>query len=784
VYESSFEQRLPFRLEYRLRRYDGQDRWLLAQGLPRFTPDGSFLGYIGSCIDITYRREAEDELRRLNDTLEERVAERTAYAAERAALAESRAQELARSEAALREQTGLLQAILNSLAAGVMVVARDGQVTLCNPAAASMTGAEQPPASLNEWRERQAVMDGQTLAPKPLEAMPAQRALAGEAVDDAELYVVTRDGSEARWLSVNARPLRDEHGGVHGGVMVLHDITAWREAEEALRQRNALVRLLQVIAVAANEATTVESALEAALEQICAHTGWPIGHACLLDPQRQAMRSTGIWHIARDGDDGPLRQASADAEFRAGVGLPGRVMATGQSLWAPDVRLDPSFVRAQGPLSLHIRSAFALPVLTEAGVVGVLEFFSWEDDDFTEPDPLLLETLQHIGAQVGIVVERRRAEDRLTASETRFRSVVQQAPDAIFIADSGGRIVTWNRGAQLIFGYAEDEVIGQPVAMLVPERYHELGIGSLGESGEARLPGRTVEVEGRRRDGTDLPIELSIGTWNVGSETFFTGVARDITKRKRAEEHIRKLNLELEARVAERTSELARSVEELQQFAYVASHDLQEPLRSVAGYLQLLERRYQGRLDDDADRFIERAVAASLRMQTLINDLLSYSRVGTRGKPFEPVDLNAAFQHALANLRVAIEDAGAQVTATPLPTLVGDATQVTQLLQNLIGNAIKFRGDQPPRVAVSAELRDNEWLFSVRDNGIGIEQHYADRIFLIFQRLHSRSEYPGTGIGLAICKKIVERHGGRIWVESEVGQGTTFWFALPAGRTP
>ncbi len=267
-------------------------------------------------------------------------------------------------------------------------------------------------------------------------------------------------------------------------------------------------------------------------------------------------------------------------------------------------------------------------------------------------------------------------------------------------------------------------------------------------------------------------------------------VRLELGRRERADEEVRKLNAGLERRVAERTAELAERAEELnrsnvelQQFAYVASHDLQEPLRMVASFTQLLAKRYKDKLDDDARDFITYAVDGATRLQNLITDLLTYSRVGTQGKPLEPTECDAVLDRVLNSLKLVIKESGAIVARKPLPRVLADGMQLSQLFQNLLTNAIKFHGEKPPHVEISAETNGRLSKISVRDHGIGIAKGHGDRIFVIFQRLHTKTEYPGTGIGLAICKKIVERHGGKIWVEPTPGEGSTFCFTIPTAGT-
>jgi PAS domain S-box-containing protein len=352
-----------------------------------------------------------------------------------------------------------------------------------------------------------------------------------------------------------------------------------------------------------------------------------------------------------------------------------------------------------------------------------------------------------------------------------FRQLLESAPDAIIIVDSDGNILLVNRMAEVMFGYDRAELMGNAVEVLLPERFrggHLQHRKNYFANARTRPMGSGLELFATNKNGAEIPVEISLSPLQSEDGQLVTAVVRDITERQQAREA-----LEQHAR------DLERSNAELEQFAYVASHDLQEPLRMVASYAQLLSRRYRDQLDEDADDFIDYIVDGATRMQDLINDLLAFSRIGSRGSEFVPIDTNAVLQRVLNNLQLTIDDTHAAISYDHLPELNGDELEVVQLFQNLISNALKFHGEAPPAIHIGAHQEGNEVVFSVADQGIGIEPQYAERIFLLFQRLHGKKEYPGTGIGLAICKKIVDKHGGRIWIKSQPGKGTTFYFTLP-----
>jgi PAS domain S-box-containing protein len=355
------------------------------------------------------------------------------------------------------------------------------------------------------------------------------------------------------------------------------------------------------------------------------------------------------------------------------------------------------------------------------------------------------------------------------AREQRLAAVVESSDDAIISKTLDGTITTWNPGAQKLFGYSPSEAIGKPLRMLLPpDRANEESdiLERIGR-GERLEHFESVRI---RKDGSAVDVSMTISPIkdSTGAIIGASKIARDITEHKLTDQ-----------RLAAKAEELARSNQELEQFAYVASHDLQEPLRMVASYTQLLAERYQGKLDANADKFIRYANEGALRLQVLIHDLLAFSRLGSSGSTCEKVDCNAVMKEVLHSLGPAMLESGAVVNFAGLPVVWADPSQMTQVFQNLIGNAIKFRKPEPPVISVQAEKVGRNWQFTVRDNGIGIAPEYAENIFVVFQRLHARTEYPGNGIGLAICKKIVERYGGKIWVEAQLGRGSTFKFTLP-----
>jgi PAS domain S-box-containing protein len=364
----------------------------------------------------------------------------------------------------------------------------------------------------------------------------------------------------------------------------------------------------------------------------------------------------------------------------------------------------------------------------------------------------------------------RYVEAELLASKDELRSFFEAASQGILGVLSDGSISIVNRHAEKLFGYSRAELIGQKLEILLPERFRSGHVAHRSvyfAEPRLRSMGAGMELAGRRKDGSEFPLEIGLSCVNTSEGPIAYGMVTDISERKQAADELKRVN-----------EELRRSYVEIEQFAHVASHDLQEPLRMVTGYLQLVERRYASMIDDQGREFITYAVDGARRMQALIRDLLEFSRAGTDPANFRTIEAGSLLEDALDNLKTAIDETGAEITSDPLPSITVDPVLLTQVFQNLIANAIKFQKDSAPRVHISAKQEGTNWILSVRDNGIGIEPRHLEKIFQIFERLHGSEEYSGSGIGLAITKKIVERHGGKIWVESQPGAGSTFLFSL------
>jgi PAS domain S-box-containing protein len=367
------------------------------------------------------------------------------------------------------------------------------------------------------------------------------------------------------------------------------------------------------------------------------------------------------------------------------------------------------------------------------------------------------------------MADRTRTQEELTLTLARLTGLLDALPDLVHFKDIEGRFILVNKTYQQFLGVGQEDILGKSVDQLVPA--------------DLAAQARSADEEVYQRRESLHSEEMTVG--KKGEPVFFDtikfpvfddrgqalglgGVSRDITDRKNSDEAI-----------SERTAALERANRELEHFAYVASHDLREPLRKISNFTELLANRYKGKLDEKADKYIWYVVDGAQRMERLIDDLLTYSRAGRTELQLETTSVDHELNKTLADLEMLVRETGAEVISAPLPVVKADSTQLRRVLQNLIANAVKFRGQEAPRIHVSAEKRNSEWVFSIRDNGIGFDPEQSDRIFALFQRLHTRTEYPGTGIGLAVCKKIVERHGGRIWAESEPGKGSVFCFTLP-----
>jgi len=624
-----------------------------------------------------------------------------------------------RLEKALRESEGKLRTIFEAIHDAMIITTPDGKVVSVNDAAVRLHGVNSKEELMGK-----AALDFVVEEYRQKVFEYGLKAFKDDSYLDRLEYRVRRiDGTEF-FAEFSGVPLRDDDGNLIGWVTLSRDISARKCMEKKLRESEEKLR-------------TIFEAIHDALILTTAD-----GH--IVDLNEAAVRLHGC--KSKEELIGKNAVEFVVEEYRQ------QVYEYGLKAFKEKSFLD--------RLEHKVRRIDGTEFFAEFSGVPLL------DDDGKLAGWVTLS--RDISA-------RKCMEKKLRESEEKLRSIFETIQDSLIITTPDGFIVDLNEAAVRLHGFKDKaEMMGKNAIDFVVEEYrqkvYEHGVKAFKGGGYLDR----LEHKVRRVDGTEFEAEFSGMPLfdDAGKLSGWVTLSRDITERKKMEKKVQQL-----------VEELKRSNTELEQFAYVASHDLQEPLRMISSYVQLLSRRYKGKLEKDADEFIEFAVDGSTRMMGMIQALLTYSRVGTKGKPPEPTNCEEIFARTLKNLQAALEEKGAEVTHDPLPTVMADGIQMGQLFQNLIGNGVKFQGEGVrPHVHVSVEEKGDDWLFSFKDNGIGIDPQYKDRIFIIFQRLHGKQEYKGTGIGLAVCKRIVERHGGTIWVESELGKGATFKFTMPKRR--
>jgi len=548
-----------------------------------------------------------------------------------------------------------------------------------------------------------------------------------------------------------------------------------RRAEQRLQVQDAVSRVLA-------EATTIEDATPGIFQALCEIGGWEMGAIWEVDRTANSLRCLEVWNVPSLAAS-DFEKVTREFRFSRGLGLPGRVWASGEPAWISDVAEDANFSRAAAAALSGLKAAVCFPIKLGDEILGIIECFSRH---IRGPDENFTEMLVGIGRQLGQFIERKRADE----ARTRLAAIVESSADAIISITLDGTISTWNPGAERMFGFNSEEVIGKPISTLIPPDHadDEPALVQRIKTGERVEHYQTVRIT---KNGTRIDVSLSVSPLRApgGKVIGASKIARDITEDKRTEralsetrEMLRQHAETLEKRVRERTSELQETIRSLDSFCYSIAHDLRAPLRAMSGFGTELMEQYGSRLDASGKEYLSRIRTAASRMDRLICDLLELGRVGTIDVPTEPLTLHEIIAKALAPLEKELQTKRADVQVKePLLRVRGSAVMLEQVLANLLGNAVKFVPPKSkPHIEVWSEAHGPMVRLCVQDNGIGMKPEHLKKLFQPFTRLVNGADYPGTGIGLAIVRKGVERMGGRAGVDSQPGKGSCFWIELPA----
>jgi PAS domain S-box-containing protein len=725
----------PYDIEHRIVAA-GQVKWVREKAYMEIDAGGRVLGGFGITQDISARKRAEEALR----------------------------------EALAKAATGdrMLAALMANVPEGISICGLDGKLLMVSRHGQTLLGRSHVGMSIDDVARQWTVYrpDGVTVCPHA--ELPLARALAGEEVRDAELLQASADGRKLPLLC-NASPIRDGEGRVTAAIVVWRDISELKKSQAAMQWNIARAELLSQTAARLLESDDPQGLAEDLCRRVMEFLDCQVFFNFLLDEPSGRLRLNACGGVAAD--------RVAELEWLdIGVAVCGCAARDRKRIIVEDIQHTQDS-RADLVKSLGVRAYCAHPLIVHGRLTGTLSFGARNRAKFEQRE---IDVMQAVTHMVALAMHRVRTERELRQSEHFYRQTLESIPGMVFTARPDGHCDYMSQQWADCTGVASDQLLG--------DRWYELlhpdDRAKAAAASRAALHSKSpydLECRVRGRDGEYQWFKLIARPIrdSRGETTRWFGVAADINQLKRAQEDLLGANDELR-RTAQ---ELSRSNSDLEQFAYAASHDLQEPLRMVNAFLKLLRDRYHSVLDEKGREYIEYSVDGATRMSQLVRDLLEYSRLGRERQAPVPVETQRAVDGALANLRESIRGASAEIIHDGLPRVMGDQTMLTQLFQNLISNAVKFRDpSRPCRVTIGAQKAGDTWEFAVSDNGIGIDPRHFERVFVIFQRLHTRDKFPGTGIGLALCKKIVERHGGRIWVESRAGAGTTFRFTLPGAR--